>query len=496
MGLPKGYVYRGFKTAIVNPTPEQVAYFRGVSGACRWVYNLYVELKLKSIRNYKSVKGAPKPFSLYDFSNFFTVLRHCSCDPENDFTWLSEYERAACLNATHDAEEAFTMWLKGKGGRPKFKSRRGYQPHFRTDSLEVRRTRSGCRLPKVRYLKLRRSLPKCPQGMHYSTSCITYDKVKDKWYFSVSVPTKVKPKKSSGEVVGIDLGLISTAVTSYGKVYENVNDSNEKIKKLEHKKKILQRKAARLLEMNIDHYRKGPRGGRVPVYKKPVSECRNYQKALTRINSIQRKINGIRNNFTHQMTHEIVSRPETSMIVIENLNVSGMMKNHKKARRISEQRWYEIRSQLEYKSVEEGITLILADRFYPSSKNCSCCGYYYRDLKEGDRVYVCPKCGTVIDRDFNAAINLADYGLQLLPSYLRKVTPVDESITSRVASTSVKESSDESGRGNREISQRRTSRRKSSRIELYRVLRKNFLRGSSGRIKANYLRNLYQEVLR
>ena len=463
MGLPEGYVYRRFKTAIVNPTPEQVAYFRGVSGACRWVYNLYLELKYKSIRNYKTVKGAPRPFSQYDFSNFLTVLRNCTSDQDNDFTWLLEYERVALNNSTVDAESAFVRWAKGKGGRPKFKSKKGRKISFRTDYQSFHRTRNGCCCSKVRDLKLSRPLPKCPEGLHYASPTISFDELESKWYLSVPVPTKVKPKKTSGEVVGIDLGLVSTAITSYGKVYGNVNDTNQRIKKLERRKKFFQRRASKLLLSNIDHYRTGPKGGRIPVFKKPLSECKNYQKALKKVELIQRKLNGIRDNFTHQMTHEIVSRPETSAIVIENLNVSGLMKNRFKARRISEQRWYMIRQQLEYKSEEEGVTLITADRFYPSSKNCSCCGYKKKTLREDERIYVCPNCATIIDRDLNAAINLAEYGISKLPDYYRKVTSADVSIPSQVASTSVKESSSEAERDRREGSQWRASKSKSSR---------------------------------
>ena len=467
MGLPEGYVYRGFKTAIVNPTPEQVAYFRGVSGARRWVYNLYVELKLKSIRNYKSIEGAPKPFTQYDFNKFLTLLRNCTCDPENDFTWLRKYEREALNCSTFDAESAFLKWSRGKGGRPKFKSKNDRTVSFRTDYQIFRRTRNGCFCSKVYDLKLSRSLPKCPDGLHYASPTISFDKLKNKWYLSVLVPIKVKSKKTSGEVVGIDLGLISTAVTSYGKVYENINDRNDRIKKLERRKKVLQRRAAKLLELNIDHYKTGPKGGRVPVFKKPLSESKNYQKALKKVELVQRKLNGIRNNFTHQMTHEIVTRPETSAIVIENLNVSGMMKNRHKARRISEQRWYMIRQQLEYKSEEEGITLITADRFYPSSKNCSCCGYKKKNLREDERIYVCPNCGQVIDRDLNAAINLAEYGINKLPDYYRKVTSADESTPSRVDCILSKESSSEAERDYREGSQWRASKDKSSRTSSY-----------------------------
>ena len=480
MGLPEGYVYRGFKTAIVNPTSEQVAYFRGVSGACRWVYNLYLDLKFKSIRNYKNIKGAPRPFGWYDFSRFLTVVKNCTCDPNNDYTWLNDYEREALNNAMRDAESSFIKWAKGTGGRPKFKSKKS-SVNFRTDYKVIRRIRNGCFCSKVYDLKLSRPLPKCPDGLHYASPTISFDKLKNKWYLSVSVPVKVKPKKTSGEVVGVDLGLVSTAVTSYGKVYENINDTNDRIKKLEHRKKVFQRRASKLLRMNIDHYKTVSKGTRVPVFKKPLSECKNYQKALKKVDLIQRKLNGIRSNFTHQMTHEIITRPETSVIVIEDLNVSGMMKDHHQAKRVSEQRWYKIRQQLKYKSEEEGITLITTDRFYPSSKNCSCCGHKKTNLRRDERIYVCPNCGQVIDRDLNAAINLAEYGLQKLPDYYGKVTPVDEFTKPQVDGTLLKKGSREAGRDFREGSQWRASQGK-SRISVYLTTHNKLLRRRSDRI--------------
>ena len=443
-------VYRGRKIPIVSPLPEQVVYFRGVSGACRWVYNLYVEIKLKSIRNYKSIEGAPRPFSWYDFQKFLTVVKNCRCDPDNDYTWLNNYSRQSLNAASSNAEDAFKRWAKGIGRKPKFKSR--LSGDIRFPAPRISRTRNGISSEKIGNLKLRQTLPKCPEGTHYANPVISYDKDKEQWFLSVAVAERVKLKRTEGEVVGIDLGLKDTAITSYGKVYGNINKS-KKIRKLERKRKRLQRKASKLRNKNINHYCKGPKGGRVPVFKKHLSECKNYQKTLKKSRSVQRKLNGIRDNTIHQMTHEIVTRSETLVIVVEDLSVSNLMKNHHLAKSISDQRLYEIRRQLAYKSEEEGMELIAADRFYPSSKICSHCGHKKSDLKLSDRTYICDNCGTIIDRDLNAAINLANYGLQKLPSYLREVTSADESYKAQVVRTMTKEDSDEAEREVRENSQ-------------------------------------------
>ena len=449
--MSKKYVMRGFKTVIVNPTKDQLNYFFGASGACRWIYNLYVELKYKSIINYKSIDNAPKPFSCYDFQKFLTVVKNCKCDPDNDYTWLNNYSRQSLNTASSNAEDAFKRWAKGLGGKPKFKSRQSGDIRFSTPRIS--RTRNGISSEKIGNLKLKCTLPKCPKGTHYAKSVIYYDNVKNKWYLTLAVPRRIKSKKLKGEVVGIDLGIKDTSVTSYGKVYENINYT-KRIKKLERRKKIVERKVSKLIQNNIDHYRTGPKGGRVPVFKKSLSECKNYQKALHKLRVINYKLNSIRDNFTHQMTHEIVSRSETRVVVIEDLNVSRMMKNHHLARSISNQRFANIRYQLTYKSEEEGIELIAADRFYPSSKICSHCGHKKVDLKLSDRTYVCSECGTVIDRDLNAAINLANYGETKLLDYLQEVTSVDEHNKSQLVCTMTNESSDEAERSIREDDQR------------------------------------------
>ena len=439
---------------IVNPSNEQLSYFRGATGACRWVYNLYVELKLKSIMNYKSVEGAPKPFSWYDFNKFLTVAKNCTCDPDNDYTWLNNYSRQSLNAAASNAEDAFKRWAKGIGGKPKFKSR--LSGDIRFPAPRISRTRNGISSEKIGNLKLSRTLPKYPDGTHYANPVIHYDNVKNKWYLSLVVPRRIKPKKTKGEVVGIDLGIKDTAITSYGKVYENINYS-KRIRKLERRKKMLERKVSKLIRNNIDHYCNGPKGGRIPVFKKPLSECKNYQKSLYELRIINYKLNGIRNNFIHQMTHDIVSRPETKDIVIEDLNVSGMMKNHYLARSIQNQRFAIIRYQLTYKSEEEGIELIAADRFYPSSKICSHFGHKKHDLKLSDRTYICENCGTIIDRDLNAAINLANYGLQQLPDYYGKVKSVDEYNESQVDCKLSNENSDEAERSFGDDDQEHTS---------------------------------------
>ena len=147
---------------------------------------------------------------------------------------------------------------------------------------------------------------------------------------------------------------------------------------------------------------------RYPIWIRPLRECKNIQKQNNVIRLIHKKLSDIRNNYIHQTTIEIV-KTKPSRIVIEDLNVKGMMKNKHLSKAVAQQKLFEFGRQIQYKSALYGIEVVKADRWYPSSKKCSCCGAIKKNLKLKDRVYRCETCGLVIDRDFNASINLAKY---------------------------------------------------------------------------------------
>ena len=138
------------------------------------------------------------------------------------------------------------------------------------------------------------------------------------------------------------------------------------------------------------------------------TKTQNILKLKKQLLRLQHQLTNIRRNYRHQITSELVKR-EPIFICIEDLNVSGMMKNKHLSKAVQEQGFYELRMYLTYKCKERGIPLYVTDRFYPSSKTCSCCGHIKKDLKLSDRAYICPKCGLNIDRDYNAAINLMRY---------------------------------------------------------------------------------------
>ena len=228
------------------------------------------------------------------------------------------------------------------------------------------------------------------------------------WYLSVGYEVKQEEVELTDESLGIDLGVKELAVVSNQdasktKFYKNINKS-AKVRKLEKKLRRAQRKASRKLEANTKSHDKNRR----PIWKRPLRECRNIQRQNKEIHLLHKKLTDIRNNHLHQATAEIV-KTKPSQIVMEDLNVKGMMKNKHLAEAIAKQKFYEFKRQIQYKAEMYGIKVVEVDRFYASSKTCSNCGHIKKDLKLSDRTYICPVCGAKLDRDLNAAINLANY---------------------------------------------------------------------------------------
>ena len=216
------------------------------------------------------------------------------------------------------------------------------------------------------------------------------------WWISVCVEFPDCREILNDDGVGIDLGIKELAFCSDGTKYKNINKS-QKIKKLEKQKRRLQRSISRSYEKN----------------KKGESYCKtnNVIKKENKLLKLNHRLTNIRHDHLHKTTSEIIKR-EPSFICIEDLNVSGMMKNKHLSKAIQQQCFYEFRRQIEYKSERNNIQVIIADRFFPSSKLCSCCGTIKKDLKLSDRIYECKECGNKIDRDYQAALNLKIYGIK------------------------------------------------------------------------------------
>lgn len=243
---------------------------------------------------------------------------------------------------------------------------------------------------KLNWIKLCEK-EKIPTNCKYVNPRFKYDGLH--WYVSVGIEMNDDNTVPSNDGIGIDLGIKDLAVCSDGNTYKNINKT-QKVKKLEKRKRRLQRSISRRYEKN----------------KKGDSYCKtsNIIKRQKELLRVIKRLTNIRQNYLHQITSEIIKR-KPSFICMEDLNVSGMMKNKHLSKAIQQQCFYEFRRQIKYKSEWNNILLIIADRFFPSSKLCSCCGNIKKYLKLSDRIYKC-ECGNIIDRDFQASLNLKRYG--------------------------------------------------------------------------------------
>ena len=217
-----------------------------------------------------------------------------------------------------------------------------------------------------------------------------------KWYLGFGVEindNQVNAESNKDLIIGIDLGIKDLAICSNGMVFKNINKT-KRVKNLQSKLKHLQRSVSRKYEAN-------KQGNK-------YIKTNNIIKLEKKIALIYKKLADIRNDYIYQSINTIL-KERPYRIVMEDLNISGMMKNKHLSKAISEQCLYKFISIMKYKCEWRGIEFIQADRFYPSSKTCSCCGYIKKDLKLKDRVYICPNCGLKIDRDYNASLNLMNY---------------------------------------------------------------------------------------
>ena len=381
----------------LKPTTEQEILFRKSAGVSRWAYNFFLGENERIYREYiDNGKIGKKSISEGDVRKYINnVLKPTT------HSWLKEVGRNVMKQGVKDASLALQRYFKGLSGKPKFKSKHKDRPSFYVNYESLSRKQGGFQGEKIGFVKTSEALPKLNKNEKYSNPRITFNG--KYWYLSVGYEVQENTVELTDESLGIDLGVKDLAICSNGKVYKNINKT-QRVKKLEKKLKREQRKLSRKIENNIQSYK----SNRNPIYKRPLKECQNVQKQNRLIRNIHRKLANIRQNYLHQTTTEIV-KTKPSRIVMESLNVSEMMKNKHLSKAIQQQKFYEFKRQIEYKSKLNGIEFIQVDKFYPSSKTCSCCGNIKKDLKLSDRMYKCDVCGLVIDRDYNASINLANY---------------------------------------------------------------------------------------
>ena len=387
----------------LNPNNKQLTKLFQYAGCARFAYNWAIS------REEENHKQGNKFLSDMDLRKEFTQLKKLQ-----EYKWLNEISNNVTKQAIKDACSAYKNFFKGQSKFPKFKSRKYSTPSFYQDNVKIQFTDTHVKVEafsmskkqnkqKLNWIKLYEKR-KIPIDCKYLNPRFTYDGLY--WYVSVSIEVDDNTDNTdntdnditkSNEGIGIDLGIKDLAVCSDKNTYKNIN-KNQKVKKLEKKKRRLQRSVSR-------KYNKNKKGGN---YCKTSNIIKREKELL----KTSKRLTNIRHNYLHQTTSEIIKR-KPSFICIEDLNVNGMMKNKHLSKAVQEQGLYEFRKQIEYKAKWNNIPVIIADRFFPSSKMCSCCGHIKKDLKLSDRIYKC-ECGNIINRDFQASLNLKKYGEDVL----------------------------------------------------------------------------------
>ena len=389
---------RGIKITL-NLTNEQEQQMWKSAGVARWCYNYAITRCKEQYSDYLNDNTLPETLSEGQIRKELTVLKNTT------HPWLKDVGSNVIKQAVRDWDVACSRFFKGLGKTPKYKSKRFSKPSFYVNCESLRRVNGGFRGERLGFVKTTQPLPKISKGTHYKNPRISFDG--KYWYLSFTYEVPDVSVELTDSVIGVDLGIKTLATLSTGEVIENINKSHG-VKQLEKQLRREQRHLARQLQANTKGYITTAKGGRKPIHKRSLDLCSNIQNTKRKIKLLYRKLSSIRLNHVHQATSHVVKQLPKG-IVIEDLNVRGMMKNKHLAKHVQNSMFYEFRRQLEYKCSRYGIQLVIADRFYPSSKTCSCCGFIKSDLKLNDRVYKCNSCGLELDRDLNAAENLANY---------------------------------------------------------------------------------------
>lgn len=390
-------IQRAYKTEIDPANVQRTALLKH-AGSARFAYNWGLNRVQQKIS---------KP-------NAMQLHRELNAVKQSDFPWMYEVSKCAMQEALVDLQQAFQNFFRrckarkagiaGKVGFPKFKSKSKGIGSFRlTGTIKVESRR--IQLPRLGWIRLKEQ-NYLPADKHILSA--TVSEQAGRWFVSVLVKETVESQETTGEVVGIDLGVKTLATCSDGTKYENP----KALVKYEKKLKRLQR-----------HMMKRQQKG-------------SHRRRLTqqRIAKIWMRITNIRKDAVQKATSEIVKTKRPALIVLEDLNIKGMVKNHCLAKSIHDAAMRQFRTTIEYKQSWAGWEVEYADRFYPSSKMCSSCGQVKGELGLDERVYVCDSCGAEMDRDSNAAVNLSRYSrASYVRSYGRGDAKFHETAKSQVS---------------------------------------------------------------
>ena len=375
---------KSFKTEI-NPTEEQKVRIHKTIGTCRFIYNFYLAHNKELHKNGERFMSSSK---------FRVWLNNEYLPNHPEYSWIKEAYSKSVTQAVNNGQTAFENFFNHKRAFPEFKKkgRSDVKMYFvRNNPKDCLCERHRIKIPSLGWVRIKEKgyIPTTKDGYVIKSGHVSIKA--DRYYVSVliEIPDK-RIASNSSEGIGIDLGLKDFAIVSNGKTYKNINKS-AKLRKLE--KKLIREQ--RSLSRKYENLKKGG-----------STQKRNIQKQRLKIQKLHHRIDNIRTDYINKIIAEIV-KTKPSYITIEDLNVSGMMKNKHLSKAVASQKFYEFRSKLLAKCKENGIELRVVDRWFPSSKTCHCCKSIKKDLKLSDRLFRCD-CGYIEDRDFNAALNLRD----------------------------------------------------------------------------------------
>lgn len=381
-------VKRAYKTEL-DPNNQQRALLLKHAGAARYAYNWGLAKKKAAME-----AGEKLPTAI-DLHKELNALKR------TELSWLGELSKWAAQEALRNLDKAFNKWFAYRkalkaGGRPRkvgfpaFKSRSKRIGGF-TLCKDITVSAGYIKLPRIGWLKLKERgyLPASVEGIRVLSA--TVSEKAGRWFVSVQVEEEMPdpPEPSNNpHVIGVDLGIRTLAVTSDGEEYENP--------------KALKRARRKLRRLEKEKSRR-------------IKGSANRSKTRRKLAKVHARTADIRKDSLHKLTTNLTRESQAgTVVVVEDLNVAGMLKNHSLAGAVSDSAFGEFRRQLEYKAAWYGTRVIVADRWFPSSKLHAGCGAINKGLTLSNRVWVCPHCGDRVDRDHNAALNLKRYGEQVL----------------------------------------------------------------------------------
>jgi putative transposase len=357
------------KIQIKNPTVKQEKSFRQACGTARFAYNWGLE-EWK-----KQYEAGNKPTA-------FRVKKAFNAVKPINFPWVFNVTKCAAEQAFTNLGSAFKRFFNGQGKYPKFK-KRGERDSFYLSNDQFKLASMRIKIPKLGWVKLTESL-----RFSGKIQSATVSRAADKWFVSILVQMETAPIKISenqADAVGVDLGVKNLATLSNGETVQGTKP----LKKLTRKLARMQR-----------HLAKSTKG------------TKRYNRQKMKFAQLHYRIRCIRQDGLHKLTHHLCQN--FKVICLEDLNVKGMLKNHKLAKAISDMGFYEFKRQIEYKATLFGNWISTVSKWFPSSKKCSNCGHKKTELKLSERTYHCDKCDFEADRDLNAAINIEREGIRLL----------------------------------------------------------------------------------